>query len=261
MPKRLAITWATRAGILVLLAGCTDRDDGEPLHVRKQTSFAAPAQDEADALCGDLGDQRVCWASSCPSGVCVHPRVLPGALRATPRAFRCTGLGHERRCEPRWRRAPPFHCRAGRCVQEQPRLPDDGDWECADIAGVALCRGGSKPAGVAAAPVDPGWFCGARRGKAQERVCIDLDPDFPENLEGLVRCRYELDGSRVRRLCERSDSPRVGAVCSAAEQQCPPGSSCLRGVCLPPRPEPSCWGDFDCGRGTCVYGVCVEDGY
>jgi hypothetical protein len=260
MPKHVASPWATLSGILLLLASCAERDLGEPVHVKKQASFAAPAPDEADALCGDLGDHRVCWSSACPSGACVHPRPLPGALRAVAGAYRCTGLGRERRCEPRERRASAFRCRVGRCVQEQPRLPDDGDWECADIAGVALCRGGSKPAGVAAASVDPGWFCGARRGKAQERVCIDLDPDLPENL-GASRCRYELDGSRVRRLCERADSPRVGAACWAAENQCPPGSTCLRGVCLPPRPEPSCWGDFDCERGTCVYGVCMEDGY
>lgn len=259
MPKHLASACVTLA-LLATIPSCRDDERGELIAVRKQTRLLAPATDELDALCSDLGDQRVCWAAHCARGVCVHERPLPAISQGAPRAYRCTGDGDARECHLRSRRAPPFRCHAGRCYQEQPRLPDDGDWECVDLAGVALCRGGSKPAGLAATATDPGWFCGDRRGKAFERICLDLDPDLPESLPS-PRCRYELDGARLRRSCERADSPRIGARCSPAENRCPAGSACLQGVCLPPRPEPSCWGDFDCGRGTCVYGTCVEDGY
>ena len=65
---------------------------------------------------------------------------------------------------------PPFTCDGGRCAQQYPAMPDDGDWTCVDSAGATICVGGERPAGVAPAPGDPRWACGARRGPVPDRL-------------------------------------------------------------------------------------------
>jgi hypothetical protein len=240
--------------LLVLpLFGCR-RGAGEQLSPRGLADVAAPNADP-DGLCVDLAAHRVCWAEGCPAGLCLRSRPIPDVIRAWAEDYRCTGSGNTRRCAPRAARAPRFRCRGPRCSQEQPRLPNDGEWECADLAGAVLCRGGSEPAGVTHANVDPGWLCGARRhGKNGERVCLDLDPDFPEKT-ALRSCHFEFDGARMRRICEASDRPLLGDACTHPDL-CPAGSDCNAGVCIPPRPRPNCWGDADCELGQCRFGSC-----
>jgi hypothetical protein len=235
------------------LLGCR-RGAGEQLTPQRLADVAAPNSDP-DGLCVDLGAHRVCWAAGCPAGLCLRDRPMPEAIRAWAGDYRCTGSGNTRRCSPRAARAPRFQCRGRRCSQEQPRLPDDGEWECADVAGAVLCRGGSEPAGVAHASADPGWLCGARHhGKNGERVCVDLDPDLPERTE-LRSCHFEFDGARMRRVCEPSDHPLLGDACTHPDL-CPAGSDCSAGVCIPPHPRPNCWGDADCELGQCRFGSC-----
>jgi hypothetical protein len=169
--------------------------------------------------------------------------------------YRCTGVGAARKCVPRAERAPAFRCRGSRCSQEQPRLPDDGEWECADLSGVVLCRGGGEPAAVVHVSVDPGWLCGSRRrARNGERICLDLDPDLPEKV-GVRACHFEIDGARARRVCEHSEQTLLGDACSHSDL-CPPGSECTGGICLPPHPSPNCWGDAECGLGQCRFGTC-----
>jgi hypothetical protein len=56
-------------------------------------------------------------------------------------------------------------------------------------------------------------------------------------------------------VCERPEKPLLGDTCSHSDL-CPPGSECESGVCLLPRPAPSCWGDVDCKLGQCRFGTC-----
>jgi hypothetical protein len=118
-----------------------------------------------------------------------------------------------------------------------------------------LCRGGNDPAAVARPGADSGWICGARRqAKTDDQVCLDLDPDLPSAKE-MRACRFEIDGARLRRVCERSLQPRLGDLCSHPDS-CPAGSDCVSGICVPPEPSPNCWGDSDCELGQCRYGTC-----
>ncbi len=124
-------------------------------------------------------------------------------------------------------------------------MPDDGEWECADVHGVVVCHGGLAAAGAVPGPADLGWLCGSRRSHPSERVCIDLSPDRP-NAE--LSCRFEA-GERV---CTARPESRVGAACGV----CPAGSVCADGHCLPLEPKPECWLDRDCGSGVCLFGSC-----
>jgi hypothetical protein len=135
-------------------------------------------------------------------------------------------------------------CAAGSCEQRVPRLPDDGEWECVDLDGVVVCRGGVPAAGVVAGPPDPGWTCGTRRGSGgprpassgPDRICVDLAPELPDGAARGWRCRFTHDHGE-RRLC-RADPAAA-----------PPAPE--------PLPPPSCWIDPDCGAGTCRRGSCV----
>ena len=133
-------------------------------------------------------------------------------------------------------------------------MPDDGDWSCADMGGVAICHAGERAAGVAPAPtgVDVAWFCGARG------ICVDLSPDFPDGDMVGWRCRYEHEAG-ARRICERvaGAAHQLTDVCDG-RRPCLDGSLCIEGRCLPARPDPACWLDADCAGGArCRFGSCV----
>lgn len=140
-------------------------------------------------------------------------------------------------------------------------MPDDGEWECVEMSGVVLCHSRGALAGMATGPMDLGWLCGARRGASDgERVCVDLDPDRPE-LASHRQCRFELQHGMPQRSCTPAQQRIVGDACRLDAGECPKGSRCEAGVCLPARPEPACWLDGDCGDGArCVLGTCATAG-
>jgi hypothetical protein len=142
-------------------------------------------------------------------------------------------------------------------------MPDDGDWTCADRAGITLCVGGARAAGVAVAPPDPRWRCGARRGASTDplggRVCLDLGPDFPDGNMAGWRCRTLYDPP-VRRACDRDPTARTLADACDARRPCIDGSRCQSGRCVPAAGAPDCWLDTDCGQERdhvrCRLGTC-----
>jgi hypothetical protein len=242
--------------IALSLVSCRARSESEELIVMRTRSVSVPANDPSE-LCNDVRDARVCWSAKAGEGVWVAERPLP-APASDPAKYRCTGLGHGRECRLRSELAPRFRCRGARCTQVLPRVPDDGEWECADLGGAVLCRGGAAPAGVARPSHDPGWRCGARRqSSAAERVCLDLDPDYPNARSKSFRCRYELEGAKLTRSCESSNEPLLGLRCRS-QAECPVDASCISGICLPPSLTPNCWGALDCAADErCVYGSCT----
>ncbi len=136
-------------------------------------------------------------------------------------------------------RGPAFVCDGPRCQQRYPRVPDDGQWECIDLDGAVVCRGGAPSAGVVPGDADRGWICGARRG-TPERICIDFAPDLPPGERRGWRCLSEHSGGE-RRLCVRDPlAPQVR---------------------IPARVHPDCWLDQDCSPGeTCLQGSCGTSG-
>jgi hypothetical protein len=192
---------------------------------------------------------------------------------APPHGFRCGGSGSDRLCEDRTRNGSAFVCGTQRCLQERPRMPDDGEWECVEMSGVVCCHGRGLVAGRAAGPTDLGWQCGPRRGAPQapprsagamprtdgERICVDLDPDRPP-LATHRRCRFEPRMGMVQRSCTQTKALVAGDACKAADE-CPKGTRCEAGLCLPARPVPACWLDRDCETGSsCVLGSCAKAG-
>jgi hypothetical protein len=223
-----------------------------------------PAQGaEAGADCADVETLRVCWRGA---DAHVVERAVPARAGApgapqSPMGWRCIGAGSGRRCASRAESAPAFACAGDRCEQPHPRMPDDGEWQCADSAGATICTGGERAAGVAAAPVDSGWFCGARRGaEAGSRVCVDLSPDFPDGRPPGWRCTTLHDGP-ARRVCTRDpDAHTLAETCDRAHP-CVDGSRCADGRCVPERPSPACWLESDCGGvGRCHFGSCSGGG-
>jgi len=151
---------------------------------------------------------------------------------------------------PPW--TPRFACTGDRCEQRHPRLPDDGEWECVDMAGASVCRGGEPAAGVVPGPPDGRWSCGAR---GAERICVDLAGDFPGGSADGWRCRYE-NAPRPRRLCQRDAAAHhLGDRCTPREP-CVDGAQCRDGRCQAPPPRPSCWLDSDCPGSACRFGSC-----
>jgi hypothetical protein len=154
------------------------------------------------------------------------------------------------------RAAGRFTCEAGKCLQEQPRLPDTGEWRCADRGHVVWCAGGEPAAGVVKGPPTPGYRCGVRWGStAGERVCIDEHPDYPEGQPENLRCGFEqeLGSVRVCQLGEPWRGPALGPGALPAcwlDRDCPSGM-CDRGAC-------SCQSDAACQLGRCQAGVCAE---
>ena len=189
----------------------------------------------AGADCANVETLRVCWNA----GV---PRVVGPATARGPA------------------RAPAFTCNGTHCEQRHPRMPDTGEWQCSDSAGATICRGGERAAGVAPAPADPAWRCGARRGGPPgERVCVDLSPDFPDGRARGWRCHTLYEGP-VRRSCDRdADAHTLGDTCERA-RPCVDGSRCVDGVCVPEPPAPACWLETDCGGGRCRFGSCLGAG-
>ena len=135
-------------------------------------ALAAPAPSDVGDDCADVGALRACFTAS---GVVSVPRPLPA--QTSTRGFRCWGIGPARQCEDRGWQSDAFACGAELCTQKTPRLPDDGEWECADLDGVVLCHGGRAPAAVVTGAPDVGWRCGPRRGVEGDRVCVDFAPD------------------------------------------------------------------------------------
>ena len=157
-PARVAL------GGMLLLAACnSDRVTPVPAPSAAASQHAAPASvivkaSDRGEVCTDLGSIRACWGGECGRAGCVGVRPLPEPAAISPLGWRCTGSGAERRCFERSSRAGAFECRENTCVQRHPRLPDDGEWLCADAAGAAVCAGGEPAAGVARARADAGWF-------------------------------------------------------------------------------------------------------
>jgi hypothetical protein len=240
--------------LLILLAGACNEQ--APQRISSSSRQAVPVAEDGDGLCADLADKRVCWRGDT---VAIVPRALPD-VPASPRGFRCGGEGRARVCEDRARNGNAFECGTTRCLQERPRMPDDGEWECVEMSGVVFCHSRGPMAGVRTGPIDLGWLCGARRGASDgERICVDIDADRPE-LASHRQCRFELNFGVQRRSCTPGKALIVGDACTDTAA-CPLGSSCEAGVCLPARPEPACWLDRDCGGvSRCVLGTCSKVG-
>jgi hypothetical protein len=154
------------------------------------------------------------------------------------------------------RAAGRFSCSDGTCRQEQPRLPDTGEWRCAEREQVVWCAGGEPAAGVVPGPADSRFRCGPRWGQAQERVCIDPHPDYPDGAENDYACSFDQERG-IARACRRAEPrpPRPLAPARALsacwlDRDCPSGA-CDRGVC-------TCQIDAQCQIGRCQAGVCVE---
>jgi hypothetical protein len=132
--------------------------------------------------------------------------------------------------------ASAFSCDGGRCMQRHVRLPDDGEWRCAERDGVAWCAGGEPAAGVVRAPAERGFVCGVRRGPTAERVCVDESPDVPGDEPGRYRCRFLQERGTQRECVE--EAVQVRAVVA--------------------RGAPDCWLDADCAPGACDRGRCTQ---
>jgi hypothetical protein len=189
------------------------------------------------ATCADVGELRVCWERS---AIYVGAKAAASVDRASP----------------------PFSCAGPRCEQRHPRMPDDGEWQCADSGGATVCTGGERAAGVAPAPAESGWWCGWRSGASAfdgERVCVDLAPDFPDGHMRGWRCTTRYEGP-VRRVCERDPDAHTLTEPCDARQPCLDGSRCSGGRCVPERPAPACWLPGDCAAGRCRFGSCLQGG-
>ncbi len=217
----------------------------------EQSSFGipTPAPEDTQDKCLDVAEVRVCFGPE-PKLV---PRPLPEAVDT--QRFRCVGQAAERSCMDRSVRADAFSCKGKRCRQRHPRMPDDGAWECGDVAGVVACRGHAKTAGAPAGKLDPDWTCGPRRGHPKERLCLDFSPDLPPG-DGPWSCHFEHEVGAAGRVCVKKASARVGQACAAAP--CPAGTRCLDGRCLPGVLKTECWGDKDCPSGRCELTRCED---
>ena len=161
-----------------------------------------------------------------------------------------TLLSCTRQEPPPW--TPPFHCQDGACTQPHPRLPDDAEWECLDMAGAAICHGGEPAAGVVPGAPDRRWTCGTR---GAERICVELNGDIPGDRTSRWRCQYGNSPHPVRRCRIDPDVHLLGDPCTS-RQPCVDGAACRDGRCVAPPPAPSCWLDGDCASGACRFGSC-----
>lgn len=236
-------------GALLCAAACTSRPAPAPAaKVEVAPRFVpSPAPHDVATRCADVGTRRVCWTAAGPRLV---PRPVPDAPHVG--AWRCSGAGAARVCEDRALGAGSFECGDTLCTQRFARVPDDGQWECADLDGAVLCHFMAPASGIVAGGADPAFFCGQRRGKPGERVCVDFAPDLPA--PDFRHCRFDHSGGDVARLCEKGGRRALGGECGAG---CPPGAACAGGACLPLEPAPDCWLDADCAGGErCAFGTC-----
>ena len=145
-------------------------------------------------------------------------------------------------------------------------MPDDGEWECTDLAGAVVCRGGIAPAGVSVGAPDLGWVCGERPGGGAfgRAICVDFAPDLPDPQKARERegggrweCSYSYVTLRAERICVPR-SPKAGFLGDpcVADRSCLRGARCVAGRCAASRSRPSCWLDADCVSGTCNFGSC-----
>lgn len=247
--------------ILPLMAavGCehkrsdSDRASRQAAQLATFTRAPAPEQDRPGQLCSDFAEARVCYDDDAARRV---PRTLPEGQ--TPSAgFRCGGSGRARVCEDRAAQGGKFECGTTRCIQLFPRMPDDGEWECVEMVGLAFCHSRGTMAGAARGPRDLGWLCGPRRGHDDgEEICVDTSPDRPSDPR-FRHCRYEQRRGAHIRSCGPGKGPIISDPCPQ-DAACPEHSACREGLCLPRRPAPACWLDADCGAGErCVLGSCV----
>jgi hypothetical protein len=150
-----------------------------------------------------------------------------------------------------------FACTGDVCSQPYPRLPDSGEWRCAESGGVVWCAGGEPAAGVAPGAPTPGYRCGARfgGGSAVERVCIDRHPDYPLALVGSYTCSFAQERGMTR-VCKRASPPATTPLAPNALAACWLGKDCRSGAC--DRGACRCASDQDCEAGRCRLGVCAE---
>jgi hypothetical protein len=156
------------------------------------------------------------------------------------------------------RRASAFVCEGKSCRQEHPRLPDTGEWRCAERGGVVWCAGGEPAAGVVQGAADPTFRCGKRwLESAGERVCIARQPDYPEPTTDAIRCWYAQERG-VARVCDLAKSepksPLLGVALPACwlDRDCS-SQKCDRGACR-------CENDSECVEGRCRQGLCSGAG-
>jgi hypothetical protein len=256
-------------GVVLALSGLVSacRVKPEPATTEARTEWPAAMKD-SPGRCEDVQDVRVCWDGP---RITVAPHSVP-PVALSRLGFRCTGAGAKRVCVDRALGAEEFRCEGARCDQRHPRLPDAGEWECADIAGAVFCRGGEPPAGAPPAASDPGFVCGPREknglATTSERLCVDWSPDFPDGASAAhgQRCRFEEQHAAVR-VCEQDPKAHsVGDACDR-EHPCIGGLVCIASAraelgarCVPPRPEPTCWVDGDCrDRQACRFGTCMAE--
>jgi hypothetical protein len=267
---RVRPSWLAAAALGGLL-GCKSKAP-EPAPPPRYAPVPTPAVDGADA-CADVGMLRACWgAAGAPRLV---PRPLPSRPAFSEMGWRCAWPGPVRLCVDRSESASSFECKGTLCTQRHARLPDDGEWTCADAAGAVVCVGGERAAGVVAGPPDAAWICGARRGADARapggfvrrlaaaspaplgaRVCVDLSPDVPDGDLSRWRCHFE-NGPPAARVCQEARGAAVLSVACDRQHPCVDGAACVEGRCLPAaRPAPSCWLDGDCAGGACRFGTC-----
>lgn len=247
--------WSRARAALLAAAcalACSRGDPGTGARPRLELgarSLPSPAPADVGERCADVADTRVCWVDGELRRV---ERPLPAL--PTQRGFRCSGSGAARVCEDRRHASDAFACSGELCTQRHPRLPDDGEWECADLDGALVCRGWAEAAGVVAGKPDPGWFCGPRAGQPAERICVDFAPERPAGEPW--SCRFQFEAGLPARACTRGGPGPLGRACGAG---CPFGSACVLDRCLPLEPKPGCWIDKDCGEGAkCAHGSCRE---
>jgi hypothetical protein len=250
--------WARRAPWLWALAlalACSRPETGDAPRPRLELAArfeATPAPDDVGETCADVLDTRACWLGAGPDAVRRVVRPLPS--HPSTRGFRCSGRGAERVCEDRRHGSDGLACQGDRCTERHPRLPDDGEWECADLDGAVVCRSWAEAAGAVAGKPDPAWVCGPRAGAPKERICVDFAPERPADEPW--SCGFQHDPGQVARVCTRGGPGPLGRACGGG---CPFGSACVGERCLPLLPEPRCWIDADCGEGKkCAHGSCRE---
>jgi hypothetical protein len=110
----------------------------DPTPERAAASKLTPARDPEGAVCADVGTLRACWSVSHLGTILVVSRTVPEGASRSPMGWRCWGQGAERACVDRRASAPAFECEGSSCVQRHPRMPDDGEWVCADSAGTTV---------------------------------------------------------------------------------------------------------------------------